>query len=256
MITVNHLCAGYDGADVIHDISFGAAAGEMLCVLGPNGCGKSTLLKAIARIINYRGNVLLHNIDSATMPRKALAQKIAFLGQVSQVYFPYTVYETIAMGRYAYAKGFLKNLSAEDTAIINSIITQLAIEDIQDRLIDEISGGQLQRVFLARTLAQTPDIILLDEPTNHLDLKHQMALLTFLKSYAQEHRKTIIGVFHDLNLARHFGDTAIALHNGTIAAHGTITDVLHNDILQTVYDIDIRAFMRESLGKWGGNNEE
>jgi iron complex transport system ATP-binding protein len=154
------------------------------------------------------------------------------------------------MGRYAWSEGFLKNLSANDEAIIENIIKKLDILDIRDRMIDELSGGQLQRVFLAKTLAQTPEVILLDEPTNHLDLKYQIELLEFLKSYVQENNKTLIGVFHDLNLARRFGDTAIVMQNGTIATSGSIEEIMNSDILQTVYGIDIRAFMRESLGKW------
>ena len=250
MLEVKGLCAGYGGVDVIRNVSFKVNTGESLCVLGPNGCGKSTLLKSIARIIDYRGLVSLGSRDILTFPRKELAQKIAMLGQMSQVFFPYTVYETVSMGRYAYSRGFLKNLSAEDEAIIENIICQLDIGDIRDRMIDELSGGQLQRVFLARTLAQTPGVILLDEPTNHLDLKYQLELLGFLKTWVKENNKILISVFHDLNLARHFGDTAIVMHNGTVAVSGKTGETLNSENLKSVYGIDIRSFMLESLAKW------
>ncbi|MDR0316348.1 MAG: ABC transporter ATP-binding protein [Treponema sp.] len=261
MIQVDNLCAGYGGAargsgiangsdDVIRNISFKANRGESLCVLGPNGCGKSTLLKAIARLIDYRGTVTLEGRDAASFPRRELAKRIALLGQSTQVFFSYSVYETVSMGRYAWSEGFLKNLSAEDEAIVEKIIKELDIDDIRDRMIDELSGGQLQRVFLAKTLAQTPEVILLDEPTNHLDLKYQIELLEFLKSWVRENNKTLIGVFHDLNLARRFGDTAIMMQNGVIAAAGTIEETLNSETLQTVYGIDIRAFMQESLTQW------
>ncbi|MDR0290221.1 MAG: ABC transporter ATP-binding protein, partial [Treponema sp.] len=203
-----------------------------------------------ARLIDYRGAIALDGSDIAAIPRKSLAQKIALLGQASQIFFPYTVHETVAMGRYAWSQGFLKNLSAEDNSIIENIIAKLDIGNIKDRMIDELSGGQLQRVFLARTLAQTPEVILLDEPTNHLDLKYQIELLEFLKSWVRENNKSLVGVFHDLNLARQFGDTAILMHNGTIAASGTIEETLNGETLQTVYGIDIRGFMLESLEKW------
>jgi iron complex transport system ATP-binding protein len=250
MIDIHNLCAGYNGADVIRNINFRAEKGEILCVLGPNGCGKSTLLKSIARIIDYRGLISLNGGNIALIPRKELAKKIALLSQSTQVFFPYTVYETVSMGRYAYSQGFLKNLSAEDNTIIDDILYKLDIQDIRERMIDELSGGQLQRVFLARTLAQTPDLILLDEPANHLDLKHQIELLNFIKAWVRENNKTAIGVFHDLNVARHFGDTAIVLDNGTVAAAGKIEEVLNNDLLNAVYGINIRAFMLESLEKW------
>jgi len=250
MTEVNNLCAGYNGNDVIRNISFKVEKGECLCVLGPNGCGKSTLLKAIARIIDYRGQVLIDGSDISAIPRKQLAQKIALLSQNMQVFFPYTVYETVSMGRYAYSRGFLKNLSAEDTAVINDTLKKLDLWDSRDRMIDELSGGTLQRVFLAKTLAQTPRVILLDEPANHLDLKHQIALLDYLKAWVKENNAGLIGVFHDLNLARYFGDTAIVLDNGTLAAIGKIEEVLNGAILEKVYGIDIRAFMRKSLEMW------
>ena len=250
MFEVRDLFAGYGGADVICNISFRTEKKESLCILGPNGSGKSTLLRSIARIIDYRGAVLLEDRDAASFPRRELAKKIALLSQNMQVFFPYTIYETVSMGRYAYSQGFLKNLSAADKEIIENILIKLDIWEIKDRMIDELSGGTLQRVFLARTLAQTPDLILLDEPANHLDLKHQIELLAFLKSWISENNKTLIGVFHDLNLARQFSDTAIVLNNGTIAAKGKIDEVLNSEILSNVYGIDIRAFMKESLERW------
>ncbi|MCL2759429.1 MAG: ABC transporter ATP-binding protein [Treponema sp.] len=250
MLIVKDLYAGYDGKDVIFDINFQVSAGESLCVLGPNSCGKSTLLKSLARIIDYRGDVLINEQNSSTIPRKELAKKIALLSQSAQVFFPYTVYETVSMGRYAYSQGFLKNLSSEDKDTIEDILKKLDIWDIKDRLIDELSGGTLQRVFLARTLVQTPDLILLDEPANHLDLKHQIELLKFLKKWVNEKNKTLIGVFHDLNLARQFGDIAIILNNGKIAANGKINEVLNSKVLNDVYGIDIQGFMKESLKNW------
>ena len=250
MLGINNLFAGYNGTDVICNINFSAKSGESLCVLGPNGCGKSTLLKAIARIIDYRGKVLISGNDISAMPRKELAKKIALLSQNAQVYFPYTVYETVSMGRYAYSLRFLKSLSSEDKNIIEDIIKKLNIWDIKDRMIDELSGGTLQRVFLARTLAQTPDLILLDEPANHLDLKYQIELLDFLKSWVNENNKILIGVFHDLNIARRFGDHAILMNNGKITAQGTMDKIFTKETLQSTYGIDIHNFMLESLKNW------
>jgi len=262
MLEVKGLYAGYGvikdyGAindyDVIRNISFRVEKGDRLCVLGPNGCGKSTLLKSIARIINYRGSVLVDGGDISSVPRKLLARKIALMSQSIQVYFPYTVYETVSMGRYAYSRGFLKDLSAEDKAIINDTLKKLDLWDIKDRMIDELSGGTLQRVFLAKTIAQTPRVILLDEPANHLDLKHQIALLDYLKAWVKENDTCLVGVFHDLNLARYFGDTAILMNEGNMAACGTMDRILSDEILEAVYGIDIRAFMRKSLEKWTNN---
>jgi len=255
MLEVKNLSAGYgsikkESDDVIHDINFKAEMGESLCILGPNASGKSTLLKSIARLINYRGQVLINSEDISTTPRKELAKKVALLSQNAQVFFPYSVYETVSLGRYAYSQGFLKNLSAKDRAIIEDILKKLDIWDSKDFMIDELSGGTLQRVFLARTLVQNPEIILLDEPSNHLDLKHQIELLKFLKVWIKENNKTLINVFHDLNLARLFSDTAIVLNNGLLAAKGKIEDVLNSGILSEVYGIDIRTFMQNSYKNW------
>ena len=250
MLEIQNLYSGYNGTDVIFNICFKVQKGESLCVLGPNGCGKSTLLKSIARINEYRGGVFIDGEDIASIPRRELAKKTALLNQSAQVFFPYTVYETVSMGRYAWSQGLFKNLSAWDKGIIEDVLKNMDIWDIRDRMIDELSGGSLQRVFLARTLAQTPELILLDEPANHLDLKHQIELLSFLKSWVRDNDKSLIGVFHDLNLARRFGDTAIVINKGKITSDGAINDVLNGDALNNAYGIDIRGFMKESLEIW------
>jgi len=251
MIEIKNLCAGYGSVkecdDVIHDISFKARKGESLCILGPNGSGKSTLLKCIARIIDFRGAILLEGRSALEIPRKEFAKKTSLLSQSAQVFFPYTVYETVSMGRYAYSRGFFKTLSAEDREIIEDILNKLDIRDIKERMIDELSGGTLQRVFLARTLAQTPDFILLDEPANHLDLKHQIELLDFIRTWIKENNKTLISVFHDLTMARRFSDSAVVLDNGRLAAAGKFEEILNSDILDSVYGMDIRSFFRKSL---------
>jgi iron complex transport system ATP-binding protein len=255
VIEVKDICAGYGYGDVIKKITFKAEQGENLCILGPNGCGKSTLLKTIARIIQYRGTISLEGGDIARCSRKELAKKIALLGQSAQVFFPYTVYETVSLGRYAYTSGFLKNLSDEDRTIIEDTLTKLDLWSIKDRIIDELSGGQLQRVFLARTLVQDPGLILLDEPTNHLDLKHQVEFLEYISHWARENNRTVIAVLHDLNLARRFADTAALMKDGELVSFGKSESVLTGKALEDVYGIDIRAFMLESLERWRGSGD-
>ena len=250
MLEVNNLSAGYGGKDIIRGISFKVQKGESLCILGPNGSGKRTLLKAIARIIDYRGAVLLEDRDAASFTRKELAKKIAMHSQSAQMFFPFTIYETVSMGRYPHIQGFLKNLSVKDMEIIEDILRKLDIWDIKEQMIDELSGGTLQRVFLARTFAQTPDIILLDEPANHLDLKHQIELLDFLKTWTSENNKTLISVFHDLTMAQRFSGTAIVLDNGAAAAGGPIGEILNGKAVESVYGMDIRKYMKESLEIW------
>jgi iron complex transport system ATP-binding protein len=254
MLEIKNLYSGYDGTDVIKDINITVNRGEILCIVGPNGCGKTTLLKSIAHILAYRGSIRLDGQEVSSYTRKNLAKKLALLGQISQLYFPYTVYDTVSLGRYAHSEGFLKNLSKEDDAIIRDIMNKLGLYEVRDRMINELSGGQLQRVFLARTLVQNPDIILLDEPTNHLDLKHQVELLHYLINWVKETNKTVIGVLHDLNMVHYFGDTTAIMAGGRLAAFGKCGDVLDGETLKAVYGMDIRQFMLESLGNWAGTN--
>ncbi|MDR0623838.1 MAG: ABC transporter ATP-binding protein [Treponema sp.] len=250
MLEINNLSCGYHGFDVIHGICLRANRGEVLTLAGPNGCGKTTLLKAMARIIPRRGSVTLDGRDISAFSRKNLAQKIAFLGQMPQIHFPYTVYDTAALGRYAHAKGFLKSLSKGDREFIMNILHSLGLSGEKDRMINELSGGQFQRVFLARTLAQDPDVILLDEPTNHLDLKYQVELLGRLKTWTREHNKILIGVLHDLNLAFRFSDAAALMEDGRLKALGRPETVLKGKTLREMYGMDVRGFMLESLESW------
>lgn len=250
MLEIKNLYAGYNGTDILKDISLTARRGEILAIVGPNGCGKTTLLKAIMRLLPCRGSLRLEGEEISSLSRKNLARKSALLGQTSGVYFPYTVYDTAALGRYPYAVSILKGLSKEDQAIIAAVLEGLELWDLKDRLINELSGGQLQRVFLARTLIQDPDLILLDEPTNHLDLKHQVELLEYLLQWVKTHNRTVVAVLHDLNLARRYADEAVLLAGGALVSSGKSEEVLSGETLKEIYGMDIRGFMLESLEKW------
>jgi iron complex transport system ATP-binding protein len=249
-LVVEDLWAGYNGQDVIRKISLEAPGGEMLCVVGPNGSGKSTLLRAIARLIPCRGRITVEGGNIAALKRGELARKIALLGQASQFYFPYTVYETVALGRYAHGKGLFPGLRKEDRRVIAETLERLELESLSEVPITGLSGGQAQRVFLARTLVQNPALILLDEPTNHLDLKHQIALLRYLEDWAAVGGGAVVAVLHDLNLARNFARRMILLDRGEPCAAGSAPEVLDSDAVKEAYGMDIPAFMRESLGRW------
>ena len=250
MLDVKGLSCGYSGIDIIKDISFNVKRGEVLAVIGPNGCGKTTLLKALARLLSYRGSIVLEDREISAFSRKNLAKKIGLLAQSAGVYFPYTVYDTASLGRFPHSTSFLKGLSNEDKEMISEILDKLELLCVKDRLISELSGGQLQRVFLARVLVQNPDLILLDEPTNHLDLKHQVELLEYLAVWAKGQNRAVVAVLHDLNLARRYADTAILLNQGLVLSSGDCNSVLSEEILYSAYGINIKRFMLESLEKW------
>jgi ABC-type cobalamin/Fe3+-siderophores transport systems, ATPase components len=172
------------------------------------------------------------------------------MSQISRLYFSYTVYDTVALGRYAYMKGAFSRLSKEDKEIIIDSMKKVGIYELRDKKITELSGGQLQRVFLARVFAQNPDVILLDEPTNHLDFKHQIELLENLDEWVKKNNKIVVGVLHDLNLVQHFADKVLILQQGETVDYGLPKDVLNGCKLNEVYGIDIKDFMKNILKKW------
>ncbi|AGX44235.1 ABC transporter ATP-binding protein [Clostridium saccharobutylicum] len=250
MLEVKNISCGYDKIDIIKDATFQAKRGEVLCIVGPNGCGKSTLLKAIGKLIEYKGKIALDSNDIKNLSVKEFAKNIALMTQSNNIYFPYTVYETVALGRYAYLKGILSSLSKEDNLIVMKSIKSVGLIDLKDKLINELSGGQLQRVFLAKSFAQNPEVILLDEPTNHLDLKCQIEILEYLSLWAKENNKIIIAVLHDLNLVNLFGEKVILLSKGEIISKGTPKEVFLKDNLKNVYNIDVKNFMINALKQW------
>ena len=250
MLEVKNLYSGYDGRDILKDISFKVKNGENLCIVGPNGCGKSTLLKSIANLLEHRGSVIIDGKEVSSMDKKSFARKIGLMSQITQIYFPYTIYDTVSLGRYAYSKGALSKLSKEDDRIILESIEKVGLLDIKDKMITELSGGQIQRVFLARVFAQDPDIILLDEPTNHLDFKHQIELLENLSEWVKKNNKIVIGVLHDLNLVQYFADNVLMIKSGKVVSYGKPEDVFKRDVLNDIYGIDIKEFMLNILEKW------
>ena len=250
MLKLQGIYAGYGGADVIKNISFDVAAGENLAIIGPNGCGKTTLLKVICGLLGFRGKLYIGGANAAALKPRQLAAKVAMLGQVSPIYFPYSVYDTVMMGRYLYMDRLLATPSQKDKDIVENCLATVKLWDDRDKSISILSGGQLQRVFMARTLAQDPAIVLLDEPTNHLDLKFQFELIDYLKNWAKGQGRSIIGVLHDINLAMRLSDNIMLMKAGEIAAMGKVGHMLSAAALEEVYEMDVAAAMRETYEIW------
>jgi len=251
MLTLDNVSAGYDGVDVIMNVSMRVDNSENLSIIGPNGCGKTTLLRAIANVLPYSGEIEIDGMPVRKMKQRDISLKIAMLSQLSGIYFSYSIFETVMMGRYLHIKDrMFGNPSEEDRECVARCLKAVDLTQEADRSITTLSGGQLQRVFLARVLAQEPQIILLDEPTNHLDLKYQLELIDYLKKWGTDNNRSVIGVMHDINLAMQLSDKIMVMKNGEIHALGKVDDVMTDDLMEDVYEIDVARYMRESLKRW------
>ncbi len=221
---------------VLNNISFKIDKGDFLSIIGPNGSGKTTLLKIIARLlIPTEGSVSLKNISYKDYNLKTFYKLVSYVPQKFYSVFPYSVFEIILMGRTPYF-GLYGFESDKDISIVESMMQTLNIEDLRKKSINEISGGELQKVILARALAQDSEILLLDEPSTHLDLKHQIAIFNYLKKI-NEKGKTIISVSHDINLSALYSNRIIFLKEGTILKDGPTAEVFTEELIQKTFEI-------------------
>ncbi len=236
--------------EILKNISFQLFEHDVFMVIGPNGSGKTTMIKAVMNTMSHTGNVFLHGKNIKTLSRLNLAKKIGVLMQKHEAFFSYSVKDVVAMGRYPHTKGFFKALDETDHHAIQYALDITNTKDIAHRSIIHLSGGELQRVFLAQVIAQEPDILILDEPTNNLDLQFQIALFDIIKKWASKENHAVIAIVHDLNLVFSYGTNAMILKNGEVFSKGKVNDVLSRETLNAVYDVDIYTWMENLLRKW------
>jgi iron complex transport system ATP-binding protein len=216
--------------------------GEFTSILGPNGCGKSTLLKLICKITHYqKGKVTIDNVDIADLSYKELAKKIAFVPQSHDSIFPFSVSEIVMMGRTPYINtlGFE---SENDRQIVDESLCMMRIEHLKNKCINEISGGEAQRVYLARALAQQANILILDEPNAHLDLENQILIFDFLKKINEEKKITVLTVSHDLNLVGIYSRKVVLMRSGEIILNGNKSDILSRKNIAEIFNINAAIF--------------
>ena len=248
-MTLENVSTGYDGVDVIRNITLQIE--NNVSIIGPNGCGKTTLLRAIANILPVKGKILLQGESLSKIKRREIAKQIAMLSQQPAIYFSYSVFDTVMMGRYLHLKDRFLGLPGEkDKEVVRTSLKAVNMLDDQDKEITKLSGGQLQRVLLARVLAQEPRIILLDEPTNHLDLKCQVEIIQYLKKWAKEKGCIVVGVLHDINLALELSDHLLVMKNGEIRADDAAETIVSGDLLNEVYEMDVSGYMKKSFERW------
>ncbi len=215
-------------------VSMDVPDGSLYAVLGPNGSGKSTLMKALLGVLPAsEGTALVDGRSGAAWPRRELAQAVGVVPQAETIAFPLTVRETVAMGRYPYL-GPLGSEGEADRRAIARALQQCDVEELAGRDVMTLSGGELQRVRIARALAQEPRALVLDEPTASLDIRHEMAILELLRTSADQ-GMTVLVVTHGLDLAARFADHMLLLARGRVAAEGSPTEVMRSGVLETVY---------------------
>jgi iron complex transport system ATP-binding protein len=236
--TLNLTCA-YDGHPVLEDLCMEAHPGEVLALIGPNGVGKSTLLRAMARLLHPRqGKVLLAGHDMWRAARRDIARQLTLAPQANGSQGLTTVEQAVSLGRAPH-RGWLLPLSARDRTATERALEQAGLTSLRDRRVAELSGGEQQRVVLARVLAQNPQVLLLDEPTSHLDLKYQSGILGLVHKLAHKDGLTVVISLHDLNMAALYADRLALLAEGRLLALGPPSEVLTPERLTQVYGVPI-----------------
>jgi iron complex transport system ATP-binding protein len=224
-------------------LSFQAKPGEIVAILGPNASGKSTLLKLISGALEpLSGRVFLNGYATHALPSKTRAQRIALVQQESRLLFPSRAWEFVLQGRHAYGRT-LRFETEHDITIAKNALAQVGAEHLSDRWMDQISGGEKQRVILARALAQQPLLLLLDEPTLHLDIGAQVDLLESLRRLAAENRYTVVVVTHELNLAGEYADQVVLLQKGKCLRVGSPATVFQRELLEQVFQAPLSVEM-------------
>jgi iron complex transport system ATP-binding protein len=249
MLVVKNLSVRYGSAVIVNDVGFSAKKGRWLMIAGPNGAGKSTLINCVSQGAPYEGKIFFEGADISKMRPAILARNIGVLAQSHYVGYSFAVEDIVRLGRYAYRNRFFSQ-TEEDDLMIGEALRLTGLLELRDHSATTLSGGELQRVFLAQALAQNPKLLLLDEPTNHLDLLFQKQIFELIADWIDEGDRAVISVVHDLSLARKYGDDAILMDGGRIIAEGAAKYVFSAENLDRVYKMDVGAWMNELLEQW------
>jgi iron complex transport system ATP-binding protein len=244
-IQADRVAFGYKNKAVLADVSLAVEKGEMLAILGPNGSGKTTLLRILSGVLAATGEVKANGKAIRTYGRRELSRLFAVVPQESPLTFPYTVAEIVLMGRASHHNP-LAFESEEDRDVARKSMELTDVLSFGDRYLHELSGGEKQRVIIARALAQEPEILLLDEPSAFLDLKHQVHILEILRRLNREHKLTIIAALHDLNLAALFFPRLVMLQDGRIYRDGSPKEVLTEETIEEIYGINVKIRLDSS----------
>jgi len=250
MLEVKNLTVKYGSLTIVDGLDLTLGDNEWLMVVGPNGAGKSTLVNAVAQGIPYTGDVFYRGEDVKKIKPLQLAQKISLLSQTQNVTYSFTVGEVVRLGRYAYSKGIFGAGDDTDTESVKHALESTGMLTMENQSVLTLSGGELQRTFLAQVFAQDPQLLILDEPTNHLDLVYQKQVFELIAEWLKQPGRSVISVVHDLSLAQAYGTKILLMDKGRVVSSGAAKAVLSRENLKRVYSIDVHEWMREILSQW------
>ena len=242
IIEIKNLSFNYTpNKTIFNNLNLNIKKGEITTLLGKNGCGKSTLIKLLSKnITNYAGNIFLENKELKSYSLKELAKKLSIVYQNNATPQEITVFDMVSFARLPYQNIFFYKKTKEDIEKINFSLKETDLIDYKNTIVSELSGGQLQRVYIAMCLAQDTEIIILDEPTTFLDIKYQKSIMKLVKRLNQELHLTIIMVLHDINQAITYSDNIVALLDGEIIKNDKAHTLLDEELLNKIYDTAIK----------------
>ena len=250
MLEVKDLRVQYDDFIAVDGLGFSVEEGQWLMLVGPNGAGKSTVLNAIAQTAPYAGEILFEGKNLRSMRPDQRAIQIGVLSQNHFVEYSFTVEEIVRLGRYAHTRGFFSEKGTDNEAAVERALEETGMTAQRYQSVLTLSGGELQRTFLAQVLAQDPKVLLLDEPTNHLDLIYQKQTFSLIREWLKKPGRAVVSVVHDLSLAKLYGTHAILLDHGKAVSSGPLDEILTPENLNRVYNMDVGEWMRTLLSKW------
>lgn len=249
MIQVEQLSCGYLDKEVLHGVSFDLPAQAFTILLGPNGAGKSTLLYALMGFLKpQRGRILIQGKDLGKCSRAELAKTIAYIPQELHSEFDYSVSDTVLMGRYPFM-GLMQSHNDQDRHIVNETLKQMDLYPLRNRLLHQLSGGEKQRVYLARALVQQTPYIFLDESISQLDINYQLEIMRLLREISSNQNKGILLISHNLNLSANYADSMLFLKEGSLLCAGSPEELMQESILSSLYGINLATALNPLSGK-------
>lgn len=248
-IVINKLKCCLGGREIISNVDLTIERGKFYSIIGPNGSGKTTLLRTIAsNLAPASGEVLIDSVPLSDMKGKALAKKLAYVSQNTNIDFDFNVMDYVLMGRHPYL-GLLQSEGKKDLEYAHKAMDITNTWHLRDKNLNEVSGGERQRVVVARALTQDTPIILLDEPISQLDIHHQVELMDTLYDMVKLQGATIVTVLHDLNIASQYSDHVVLINDGKIVKHGRPEDVLRQDVVWDVYNLKVQVIQNPETGR-------